>query len=54
MEVFWLERAINELRAIRTYVAERDPTAADKVAAYLFDATRRIERFPRARRKATA
>jgi len=46
MQVFWLQRAINELRAERVYIAKRNPSAAGEVADYLYQASLRLATLP--------
>ncbi len=46
MKVFWLKRAVNELRAEREFIARDNPTAASEVAAYLYNAAMRLEALP--------
>jgi toxin ParE1/3/4 len=51
MEVLWLEGALADLSDIVAYIAERNPTAAPKVAAALHDAAARLGTHPRAGRR---
>lgn len=46
MEVFWLQEAIDDLEEIVAYIAERNPAAAPKVAAALYDAAVRLGAHP--------
>ena len=46
MKVHWLPGAIDDLREIRDYIAEDNPTAAQAMAAHFYAAEERIEEFP--------
>lgn len=46
VQVVWTRRAASELRAIRVYIAEFNPTAAERLAARLVTAARSLETFP--------
>lgn len=46
MKVFWLKRAANELQAERAYIAKQNPTAAEQVADYLYNASLSLEALP--------
>jgi len=47
MQVRWLSGALEDLREIRDYIAEDDPTAAQGMAVHFDKAEERIEAFPK-------
>ena len=49
-EVRWTEQAVEDLRSIREFIARDSPRYGRLVAERLFDATSRIEAFPRSGR----
>ena len=46
MTVRWSARACANLESIRTYIAEHNPDAATRVGMAIFDAAKKLERFP--------
>ena len=48
--VRWTEQAVEDLRAIREYIERDSPRYGRLVAERLFDATSRLEAFPRSGR----
>jgi len=51
MNVRWSTTAISDLKAIRPYIAQDRPRAAQKVAAQIKTATNRLVNFPLSGRK---
>ena len=54
MEVLWLEAAITDLDEILEYITARNPAAARKVAAVLYNAAARLGAHPRMGREGRA
>ena len=46
MKVHWSPTAVSDLQSIRDYIAQDSPTAAQKVAANIKEATGRLANFP--------
>jgi len=46
MKILYLRGALRDLEAIRTYIAQDNPDAAQKVVARIEQAARRLESFP--------
>ncbi len=46
MQVVWSRNAINNITAIRAYIAEDDPSAASRIAARILEAGNALEVFP--------
>jgi toxin ParE1/3/4 len=50
VKVVWATGAVRSLLAIRRYIADHDPVAADQVATKIKSAVRNLETFPHAGR----
>lgn len=46
MKIRWSPRAQRELRQVRNYIAQYNPSAAERVVSRILSATQRAERFP--------
>ena len=46
MKIDWTKPAIADLRALRAYIAERNPRAAEEVALKILDGVERLATFP--------
>ncbi|HEX9836869.1 MAG TPA: type II toxin-antitoxin system RelE/ParE family toxin, partial [Alphaproteobacteria bacterium] len=46
MRVVWTDRAGRHLEAIKAYIAEDNPTAAERMSRAIFAAVERLEDFP--------
>ena len=46
MKLAWSETAMNDLAEVRSFIAERDPSAARAVASAIRKASRRLREFP--------
>lgn len=46
MEIVWTRPAARDLLALRTYISERNPTAAESTAARILGAMERLIDFP--------
>jgi toxin ParE1/3/4 len=44
--IIWTEQAINDLMAIKDYIAQSAPDTAERFCLQLLDAPDRLERFP--------
>ena len=44
--IIWTDRSLNDLRAIKDYIAQSDPMIAEQFCFQLLDAPDRLERFP--------
>lgn len=45
--VIWTDPALDDLRAIKEYIAKSDPAAAKRFCTALYDSTDRLRLFPR-------
>jgi len=50
VRVTWLDRAVEDLKAVRTYIARHSPSAAAEVAQRLRDAVKLLADYPAAGR----
>ncbi|HVB82636.1 MAG TPA: type II toxin-antitoxin system RelE/ParE family toxin [Candidatus Binataceae bacterium] len=50
MRVRWLDQAVNDLKAVRSYIAEDNPLAAGEVAQRIRQAVRVVRDYPAAGR----
>jgi toxin ParE1/3/4 len=50
VRVRWLDRAVEDLKAVRTYIARDSPSAAAEVAERLRDAVKLLADYPAAGR----
>lgn len=46
MRIRWTHRAVSDLRAVRRYIAEQNPAAAQAVALKILEAVERLAEFP--------
>jgi plasmid stabilization system protein ParE len=45
--VIWTDPALDDLRAIKDYIAKSDPAAAQRFCTALYDSTDRLRLFPK-------
>tara|TARA_R110002073_G_scaffold196455_4_gene355616 strand:+ start:1717 stop:2001 length:285 start_codon:yes stop_codon:yes gene_type:complete len=50
MKLVWTDTALYDLKAVREYIAEHEPRAANRVAARLYEVTQKLKEFPGAGR----
>ena len=46
MKITWTARAVRDLRAVRQYIAQDNPRAAQEVAAAILESVERLVDFP--------
>ena len=51
MRIRWLDQAVNDLKAVRSYIAEDNPRAAGEVAQRIRQAVRVLSDYPAAGRR---